>query len=75
MSKGGVGGGGTREEERERARGERGRRGWGRDEGGWGGAGGAKSRTQLTNMGKIPANEDGRSSGDLVGWGCGWGGL
>lgn len=33
-----------------------------------GGAGGAKSRTQLTNMGKIPTNEDGQSSGDLVRW-------
>lgn len=57
---------------------ERGRGGWGerRGEGRGGkerareggGAGGAKSRTQLTNMGKIPANEDGQSSGDLVRW-------
>lgn len=28
-----------------------------------------KKRTQLTNMGKIPANEDGRSSGEPAGWG------
>ena len=31
-----------------------------------GGAGGAKTRTQLTNMGKIPANEDRQSSRELV---------
>lgn len=30
------------------------------------GAGGAKSRTQLTNMGKISANEDVKSSRELV---------
>jgi len=38
------------EQEKEKRRGE-------------GGAGGAESRTQLTNMGKIVANEDGQSSG------------
>lgn len=27
-----------------------------------------RRRTQLTNMGKIPANEDGQSSGDLLRW-------
>lgn len=33
-------------------------------EGGRRGAGGAKSRTQLTNTEKIPSNEDGQSSRD-----------
>lgn len=32
-----------------------------------------KSRTQLTNMGKIPANEDGESSGDVGDRGLGEG--
>lgn len=49
------------------SRGGSGERGRGEEEGG-GEEGGAKCRTQLANMGKIVANEDGQSSRDLVRW-------
>lgn len=55
--------------EREKEGGGKERAGGGMREGEEGQVAPKKKRTQLTNMGKIPANEDGRSSGEPAGWG------